>query len=161
MLAARDGHGELVDYLIKQRAKVDARNAVGDTALRLAAFRGHLKVAELLIAGGAAVNMSGDWTPLAYAAYNGHTDIARLLVKSGADVDAATGNGTTALIVAAKGGHIEIVKLLLANRADPNKKLESGETALDIALKSQNTDIGDLLRRAGGKSGKTVSIEVR
>ena len=39
MLAARDGHSELVEYLIKQRAKVNERNAVGDTALRLAAFR--------------------------------------------------------------------------------------------------------------------------
>jgi hypothetical protein len=53
------------------------------------------------------------------------------------------------------------VKLLLANRADPNKRLDSGETALDVALKAQNTDIGDLLRRSGGKSGKTVSIEIR
>ena len=146
--------------LIKQKATVKARNAVGDTALRLAAFRGHLTSAELLIAGGAEVNMSG-WTPLAYAAYNGHTDIAKLLIKSGADVNAATDNGSTALIIAAMGGHIEIVKLLLANRADPNKKLESGETALDIALKNQNTDIGDLLRKAGGRSGRIVTIEVR
>ena len=75
ILAARDGHADLVEYLIKQRANVNARNAAGDTALRLAAFRGHLKAAELLIAGGAEVNMSG-WTPLVYAAFNGHTDIA-------------------------------------------------------------------------------------
>ena len=73
--------------------------------MRLAAFRGHLKASELLVANGAEVNMSG-WTPLAYAAFNGHTDIAKLLVKSGADVNAATENGSTALIVAAKGGHI-------------------------------------------------------
>jgi hypothetical protein len=82
-------------------------------------------------------------------------------MKSGADANAATENGMTALIVAAKGGHMEIVKLLLANRADPNKRLDSGETALDIALRAENTDIGDLLLRAGGKSGKTVSIEIR
>ncbi len=104
MLAARDGHEDLVDYLIKQRAKVNARNAAGDTALRLAAFRGHLKVAELLIAGGANVNMSG-WTPLIYAAFNGHLDIAKLLVKSGADVNAASENGSTALIVGARRSH--------------------------------------------------------
>ena len=66
-----------------------------------------------------------------------------------------------ALIVAAKGGHIDIVKLLLANRADPNKADESGETAFDIALKNQNTDIAELLRKAGGKSGKTITIEFK
>lgn len=44
MLAARDGHAELVDFLIKQRAKLNARNASGDTALRLAAYFGHRKV---------------------------------------------------------------------------------------------------------------------
>jgi uncharacterized protein len=38
MLAARDGHDQLVDYLIRQRVKLNARNTAGDTALRLAAF---------------------------------------------------------------------------------------------------------------------------
>ena len=94
-------------------------------------------------------------------AFNGHLDIAKLLVKSGADVNAISENGSTALIVAAKGGHIDVVKLLLANRADPNKAVESGETAFDIALKNQNTDIAELLRKAGGKSGKTISIEFK
>ena len=81
MLAARDGHDELVGFLILQRAKLNARNTAGDTALRLAAFRGHLKVVELLVAAGANVNTSG-WTPLAYAAFNGHLEIASLLVKA-------------------------------------------------------------------------------
>ena len=99
MLAARDGHLDLVDFLIKQRAKLNARNSAGDTALRLAAFRGHLSVVQRLIAGGANVNMPG-WTPLAYAAYNGHTEIATVLVKAGADVNAASENGHTPLISA-------------------------------------------------------------
>jgi len=84
-----------------------------------------------------------------------------VLVKAGADVNAPSENGTTPLIAAARGGHLEVAKLLLANKADPNRALESGETALDIALKNQNTDIGALLRSAGGKSGRTVTIEVR
>jgi len=49
----------------------------------------------------------------------------------------------------------------LANRADPNKALESGATALDVALKSENTDIAELLRKAGGKSGKSVTIQIK
>ena len=84
MLAARDGHADTVDFLIKSRVKLNARNSAGDTALRLAAFRGHQKVVELLLAGGAAVNMQG-WTPLAYAAFSGHLEVAKLLIKSGAE----------------------------------------------------------------------------
>ena len=102
-----------------------------------------------------------DWTPLIYAAFNGHLEIAKLLVKSGADVNAVSRNGSSALLVASRGGHIDIVKLLLANRADPNKALESGATALDVALKSENTDIAELLRKAGGKSGKSVTIQIK
>ena len=115
---------------------------------------------QRLITGGANVNMPG-WTPLAYAAYNGHTEIAAVLINAGADINAASENGHTPLISAARGGHIEIVKLLLGKNADPNKKLESGETALDLALKAQNTDIGDLLLKSGGKSGRSVTIEVK
>ncbi|KAF4533646.1 hypothetical protein B566_EDAN005695 [Ephemera danica] len=160
MLAARDGYTELVDYLIKQRASINARNASGDTALGLASLRGHLDPVKLLVSGGANLNPAG-WTPLAYAAFNGHPQIAEALIKAGANVNAASENGSTPLIVASRGGHIEVVKLLLANKADPNLKLESGLTALDVALAAQNTDIGDLLRQAGGKSGKTVTIQIK
>ena len=37
----------------------------------------------------------------------------------------------------------------------------TGETAPDIARKFENTDIAELLQKAGGKSGKTVDIQVR
>ena len=40
MLAARDGHEELARLLIDYRAKLNARNAAGDTALAMAALRG-------------------------------------------------------------------------------------------------------------------------
>jgi hypothetical protein len=83
------------------------------------------------------------------------------LIKAGADVNAASENGTTPLIAAARNGHLSVVDMLLAQRADPNLKLESGETAIDMALKNQNTDIADRLRKAGGKSGRSVTIEVR
>jgi hypothetical protein len=30
-----------------------------------------------------------------------------------------------------------------------------------VALRANNTDIGDLLRKAGGRSGKTISIQIK
>jgi uncharacterized protein len=160
MLAARDGHAELTEFLANNRAKLNARNAAGDTALGLAALRGHRRVVELLVSAGAAQDVPG-WPPLVYAAFNGHGDIAAYLISQGADLNAASDNGTTALMAASRGGYIELVRVLLRHKADVNKPMDSGETALDIALKFKNTDIGELLRAAGGKSGKSVHIEVR
>ena len=89
------------------------------------------------------------------------TEIAQMLIKAGADVNAASDNGTTPLIAAARGGHMQIVKALLAAKADVAKATENGETAVDVALKNKNTDIADLLRQAGGRSGQSVTLELR
>lgn len=99
------------------------------------------------------------WSPLTYAAYNGHTAIVDYLLKRGAEINATTENGSSALFFAARFGHIEVIKLLLKNKADPSLANENGDTAIDWALKSDNTDIADLLRAAGGRSGKAVVIE--
>lgn len=154
MLAAREGNEPLTDLLLAQRPKVNARNSVGDSALRLAAFGGHLNIVKKLAIAGARINMPG-WTATIYAAFNGHTEIVRYLLLMGAEVNAASENGSTALMVAARNGHTEVVRLLISARADVNKKNENGDTALDLAGKTpNNTEIVNLLKQAGGKSGK-------
>ncbi len=150
---------ELFDYLLKHRARVNTRNKNGETALSIAAYTGKLDYVKRLIDAGAEVNFFG-WPPLSYAAYNGHLDVVDYLLKRGAEVNATTENGSSALFFAARFGHIEVIKLLLANKADPTVVNENGETAIDWAMKSRNTDIADLLRAAGGRSGKSVTIEL-
>ena len=150
---------ELFDYLLKHRARVNTRNKNGETALSIAAYTGKLDYVKRLIDAGAEVDFFG-WPPLSYAAYNGHLSIVDYLLKRGADVNATTENGSSALFFAARFGHIEVIKLLLANKADPTIVNENGETAIDWAMKSRNTDIADLLRAAGGRSGKSVTIEM-
>ena len=144
MLAARDGHGDLVQLLINHRAKLNARNAAGDTALALAALRGHLRVVQLLTDAGASQSVPG-WPPLVYGAFGGHRQIVTWLLGKGANIDAASDNGMTALMAAARGGHIDIVKDLLKAGADTTKKTDAGQTARDIALGNNNTDIASLL----------------
>lgn len=149
MLAARNGNAELVDQLIRRRAKVAARNRYGDDALLLAVFRGHLPVVKLLLAGGAPVNRSEGWPPLAYAAFNGEVTVMAYLLERGADVNGASDNGTTALMVASRNGHLEAVRLLLKHKPQVDHISEAGGTALKWALAANNTDIAELLRRAG------------
>lgn len=150
---------ELVDYLMKNRARINVRNRNGETALSIAAYTGKLPYVKRLVEAGAEVNFYG-WAPLSYAAYNGHLEVVDYLLKQGAEVNATTENGSSALFFAARFGHIEVIRLLLKNQADPKIVNENGDTAVDWAMKSKNTDIADLLRAAGGHSGKAMTIEL-
>lgn len=156
--AVRRDVPELFDYLLLRRAKLNVRNRNGETALSLAAYTGKLQFVQRMVEAGSEVNFYG-WSPLTYAAFNGHTAIVDYLLKRGADINATTANGASALFFAARFGHIEVIKVLLRNKADPTLVDENGDTAIDWALKSDNTDIADLLRAAGGRSGKAVVID--
>lgn len=150
---------ELFDYLMQRRARINTRNRNGETALSIAAYLGRAVYVQRLVEAGAEINFFG-WAPLAYAAYNGHTAIVEYLIKRGADVDAKTENGSTALFFAARFGHLETVRTLLKHEADATIANDNEETAVDWALKGRNTDIEGVLRAAGGRSGKSVTIEL-
>ena len=49
MEAAQEGHLELVKYLIKSQANVNAQTGTGDTALTYACENGHTDVADVLL----------------------------------------------------------------------------------------------------------------
>lgn len=150
---------ELFDFLLQRRARINVRNKNGESALSIAAYHGRATYVQRLVEAGAEINFFG-WPPLSYAAYNGHTAIVEYLLKRGAEVDGTTENGSTALFFAARFGHIDTVRTLLAHQADPTIVNDKEESAVDWALKGKNTDIEDLLRKAGGRSGKSMTIEL-
>ncbi len=153
MQAVQRDNGDLVDYLLQRRARLNTRNRNGETALSLAAYQGKLAVVKRLVEAGSDVNLYG-WPPLIYAAFNGHAAVVDYLLQKGAEINATTANGSTALLFAARFGHLAVVELLLQHKADPNIANERGATAIDWALKTDNTDIAELLRRAGGRAGE-------
>lgn len=83
--AAQMGHKDIVELLLAQKAKVNAKNSDGFTPLHCAAQRGYMEVAELLLANKADVNARDDRgrTPLSDAAFNGHKNMAELLRQHG------------------------------------------------------------------------------
>ena len=109
-----------------------------------------------------AKNNNGD-TPLLRALLFGHEEVAALLIAAGADVNAKTNSGRTPLHDAAYWGHKEIVELLIAEGADVNAIITSGEskgvTPLDVASQYKETEIPDLLRKHGGKTGEELKAE--
>ena len=60
----------------------------GQTALMLAAHRGHGEIVALLVEQGADLNVTAKYTlsALMLAVVNGHANIARLLARAGADL---------------------------------------------------------------------------
>ena len=86
--------------------------------------------------------------------------IAEYLIKKGAEINGKTETGATALYLAARNGHRDVVKLLLHHQADPAIANQNGETAVDAAMKGNHSDILDLLRAAGGRSGQSMTLDV-
>lgn len=150
---------ELFDYLMQRRARLNMRNRNGETAVSVAAYAGRANYVRRLVEAGAEINFFG-WPPLAYAAYNGHTEIVEYLLGRGAEVDGKTENGSTPLFFAARFGHVDTVKVLLKHGADPTILNDRDETADDWAVKGRQLEIEDLLRQAGGRFGKSVTIEL-
>uniref|UniRef100_A0A8C0VJ35 Ankyrin repeat domain-containing protein 17 n=1 Tax=Cyanistes caeruleus TaxID=156563 RepID=A0A8C0VJ35_CYACU len=116
-LTASGGYAEVGRVLLDKGADVNAPPVPSsrDTALTIAADKGHYKFCELLISRGAHIdvrNKKGN-TPLWLAANGGHLDVVQLLVQAGADVDAADNRKITPLMAAFRKGHVKVVRYLV------------------------------------------------
>ncbi|XP_023677104.2 ankyrin repeat and KH domain-containing protein 1-like isoform X5 [Paramormyrops kingsleyae] len=117
MEAASGGYAEVGRVLLDKGADVNAPPVPSsrDTALTIAADKGHYKFCELLINRGAHIdvrNKKGN-TPLWLAANGGHFDVVQLLVQAGADVDAADNRKITPLMAAFRKGHVKVAQYLV------------------------------------------------
>jgi len=174
---------EIAEYLIDQKADVNAKDSAGLTPLATAIDADNGDVVAVLLAHGAQLDiftasalgrkdevaaflaqnaaLVGAHTPdgrtaLHWAALAGHIEVAQLLINAKADVSARDNRGETALFAATSNGHSDVIKLLLTNNADVNAKAKNGRTALDIATMADEPEIEQLLRDHGAKNGRDV-----
>lgn len=118
--------------LASPETDVNALNQAGESALMMAALKGNLEGAQLLLARGAKVNQPG-WSPLHYAAAGPDPKVVQLLIDHGAAIDSASPNGTTPLMMAAQYGSEASVDLLLSHGADLKRRNERNLDAIDFA----------------------------
>jgi hypothetical protein len=125
----------------------------GETALMIAAARGSVPMASLLIENGSKPGAPGGRgeTPLMRAAEHGHLELVKLLAEHGADLNAKGVQGTTALHYAVQNGQTDIASYLLGRGADINAvdEMNLGRTPLGIAAYYGDADLVRLLLEHG------------
>ena len=136
-----------------------------DISIHDAVFTENIEAVKQHLIAGTDVNAKTEsgLTLLMYAVSDGRKEIAELLIANGADVNAKDENGRTPLHQASLGGHKEVAELLIGAGADVNAKIASGAaqglTPLDAANETNRTEIVNLLRKHGGKTGAELKAE--
>lgn len=147
-LALRGGSFKAAELLLEHpQIRIDAVNAVGETALMMAALKGQVDWMQRLLARGAKPDREG-WTPLHYAATGPEPRAVSLLLDQGVRIDAVSPNGSTALMMATQYGPEESVGLLLQRGSDAALQNRRGETAADVARRVGRDALVDRLSRA-------------
>ena len=94
------------------------------------------------------------------AASAGNIEAVQQHLAAGTDVNAKDNRGRTPLY---RATNKETVELLINKGSDVNAKVVSGplqgSTPLDLAIINNETEIADLLRKHGGKTGKELKAE--
>ena len=157
IIAAKYGYTEVVDYLLKQGADVNAASINQDgeqkglkssSVLMEAATAGYLDIVKLLIDNGANVNYQADGlnndTALNCAARGSSRNIVEYLIKKGANINYQNAKGETPLIIAASWSQKYNIKVLLKHKANKGIKNKDGQTALDIIKEKINKNKNDI-----------------
>ena len=125
----------------------------GWTPLHLAAFFGHARVVEFLLAHGVDVNArsrnANGNTPLHAALAGNQKMVAGLLIGHGGDVNAADAGGWRPLHLAAANNNLDAMKALIAQGADVIAQNGDGRTPLSLAQEKNHREAAALLRRHG------------
>ena len=158
--ACAAGEIERVEQLVLESASgavgapgINGYSADGWTPLHLAAFFGHAKIVELLIARSADVlarsrGANGN-TPLHAALAGNHQFVAGVLIGHGADVNAPDAQGWRPLHLAAANNTMDAIEALIAQGADVHAPNGEAKTALSLATEKNHREAAALLRRFG------------
>jgi ankyrin repeat domain-containing protein 17 len=117
MEAASGGYHEVGRVLVEHGADLNAPPVPSskDTALTIAADKGHVKFVDMILKYGANVdvkNKKGN-SPLWLACNGGHFEVVRCLLKAKSDPDSQDNRKVSCLTAAFRKGHVKVVKCLV------------------------------------------------
>jgi len=122
MWAAAEGHGEMVEFLVAQKADLTVRAKSTDWDTQISS--------EPRVQ----YRPTGGLTPLLYAARAGCLRCVTAMVSAGADVDRPNPDGMTPMIMALDNGYPAVAQYLLDHGASPHTWDWWGRTPLYVAV---------------------------
>jgi len=148
--AAKQGDTRSVEaFLAAKPELLDSKDHYGRTPLHWAAWHGHTKLAEALIARGADLKVTdkSGATPLHFAVSHERRETCELLLARGADPNSTYEalERWTPLHLAVHRRNKEIITVLIKRGADLNVRSKDGGTPLHVALRWGDTDTAKLL----------------
>ena len=151
MYASQFNRIKSIELLTENKVSTNQISSDGWTALKIAAFNGNTKAAELLIDGGADIDLGDpklEISPLMFAVFHNKHETTKLLLKKGADPNKETIDGRTALSFAASQRNVEMIVLLLEHGSNLDqrdyealKKIESKHPKIIKTLKERSQEL--------------------
>ena len=159
LIAASEGHAEVLNILAKHGADLDLPNENGTTPIMIAAQNGRVDIMTFLYLYGVNLNKLDEngMNCVALAAYHNHPSVVEFLLSIAEVVDATAivnfnqPSGPmeeTPLGIAAMKGHVNVLKALLKSpRVNLTSTNSAGMNALFIATKLHQVEVAQLICR--------------
>jgi len=143
LFAAAQGEPEVVNRLLKQGLKVNAKDELGRTALHYAAIINNVAVCTVLLDNGANIEIKDNdgGTPLNAASERGSLEAATFFLDRGADINAQYKGKMTSLNMALHKKFTDLALMLIERGADVSLANQSGVAPMDVVLKQRFDDL--------------------
>lgn len=170
LVAAYNGHKEIVEILIRENANVHHINRFNCSALFRATYKGHIEIVKLLINTNAQLVEDADEEESAYrpmsrtrrsvlmtAVQRNYEAMVPILLNALTDIN----HINEELICAAQMGNQSMVKELIKKGGSPNFTNRDGETAIMVAAQGNHHDMVQLLIDEGADANSALIVMAR
>lgn len=169
--ASKEGHVEIVRYLLENGANTNAVNHYGVSTLWIPSQKGYVEIVRLLLQHRADPELApfgleadergiAGWTPLYVAMKSRNLEVARVLLEFGANPNAITKLGSTPFLLASEVAGLDIIKYFVECNAaldfapsgpEADKLNITGQTPLFLATLKKRLDVVRYLISKGVK----------
>lgn len=169
--AAKEGHKNIVKYLLEKNANPNATNHYGVSVLWIPCQRGLIDIVKLLLRYHANTEIAPEgpeaeersiskWTPLYAAIKSRQYAVVKLLLEFKANPNAVTSLGSTPFLLASEIGDLDVIKCFVEHGAnldyapsgpEADELNITGQTALFMATLKEQNDVVEYLIKRGSK----------